>query len=361
MHEPSHAFLQKLLETPSPSGYERPVQDVVRDWAREYADEVRTDRHGNVLAIRHPSYEHAAAAGARPPRIMLAGHCDQIALMVQHIDDHGFLYVQPIGGWDMQILLGQNLTVWTRQGPLPGVVARRAPHLMTGEERNKVPTFTDVWIDIGVKDRKEAEELVTPGDPATFALGYRPLRNGLAVSPGMDDKVGLWTVMEALRLLHGKPLHAAVFCVSTVQEEIGLRGATTSSYGIHPTVGIAVDVTHATDTPGNDKKQLGDVRLGNGPVLFRGPNINPRVLECLEETAKQHEIPVQVRGALRATGTDANAMQLSREGVATALVSIPNRYMHSPVEVVCLDDLDRTAQLLAEFCLSVTPSMDWIP
>ncbi len=298
---------------------------------------MRTDRHGNVLAVRHPIQEHTSA-----PRIMLAGHCDQIGLMVQHIDDNGFLYVQPIGGWDMQILLGQNLTVWTRKGAIPGVVARRAPHLMTTEERNKVPTFQDVWIDIGVKDRKEAEEIVTLGDAVTFALGYRPLRNGLAVSPGMDDKVGLWTVMEALRLLHGKPLHAAVFCVSTVQEEIGLRGATTSSYGIHPTVGIAVDVTHATDTPGNDKKQLGDVRLGNGPVLFRGPNINPRVLEQLEETAKRHDIAVQVRGAPRATGTDANAMQLSREGVATALVSIPNRYMHSPVEVVHLDDLERT-------------------
>jgi len=359
MHEPSHVFLQKLLETPSPSGYERPIQDVVRAWAREYADEVRTDRHGNVLAIRHPSLEHAGSE--RPPRLMLAGHCDQIGLMVQHIDDNGFLYVQPIGGWDMQILLGQNLTVWTRQGPVPGVVARRAPHLMTVEERNKVPGWMDVWIDIGVKDRKEAEEIVTPGDAVTFALGYRPLRNRLAASPGMDDKVGLWTVMEALRLMHGKPLNAAVFCVSTVQEEIGLRGATTSSYGIHPTVGIAVDVTHATDTPSNDKKQLGEVRLGKGPVLFRGPNINPRVLERLEETAKQHEIAVQMCGAPRATGTDANAMQLAREGVATALISIPNRYMHSPVEVVNLDDLDHTAQLLAQFCLSVTPQMDWTP
>jgi putative aminopeptidase FrvX len=361
MHEHSQAFLKKLLETPSPSGFERPVQDVVRGWAREYADEVRTDRHGNVLAIRQASYEHASSMIHRPPRIMLAGHCDQIALMVQHIDDNGFLYVQPIGGWDMQVLLGQNLTVWTRHGPIPGVIARRAPHLMTNEERNKVPVFTDVWIDIGVKDRKEAEELVTWGDPVTFALGYRPLRNNLAASPGMDDKVGLWTVMEALRLLHGKPLQCAVYCVSTVQEEIGLRGATTSSYGIRPTVGIAVDVTHSTDTPGNDKKQLGETKLGAGPVVFRGPNINPRVFERLEETAKHHEIPVQVRGAPRATGTDANAIQLAREGVATALVSIPNRYMHSPVEVISLDDLDYAAKLLAQFCLRVTPDMDWTP
>jgi endoglucanase len=177
----------------------------------------------------------------------------------------------------------------------------------------------------------------------------------------MDDKVGLWTVMEALRLLHGKPLQAAVYCVSTVQEEVGLRGATTSTYGIHPTVGVAVDVCHATDTPGNDKKQLGDTRLGDGPVLFRGPNINPRVLERLEESAKAKQLAVQVRGVPRATGTDANAMQLSREGVATGLVGIPNRYMHSPVEVVSLKDLDGAAQLLAEFCLRVSPAMDWTP
>ena len=177
----------------------------------------------------------------------------------------------------------------------------------------------------------------------------------------MDDKVGVWTVMETLRLLKGRPLKAAVFCVSTVQEEIGLRGATTSTYGIHPTVGIAVDVCHATDTPGNDKKQLGETKLGDGPAVFRGPNINPHVFERLHEAAQAHEIPVQVRGAPRATGTDANAIQLSREGVAAGLIGIPNRYMHSPVELVSLADLDHAAKLLAEFCTSVTPQMDWTP
>jgi endoglucanase len=352
MHESSLAFLKRLLQTPSASGFERAIQDVVRDWARNYADEVRTDRHGNVIAIRR---------GPAEPRIMLAGHCDQIALMVQHIDDNGFLYVQPIGGWDVSILLGQNLTVWAKDGPLPGVISRRAPHLLTNEERNKIPQFQDIWVDIGVRDRKEAEALVTAGDPVTFALGYREVRNNMAVSPAMDDKVGLWTVMETLRLLHGRTLHASVYCVSTVQEEIGLRGATTSTYGIHPTVGIAVDVTHATDTPGNDKKQLGEVKLGAGPVLFRGPNINPRVFERLQETARNRDIDVQIRGVPKGSGTDANAMQLSRDGVATGLVGLPNRYMHSPVEMVHLDDLDHAAQLLAEFCASVTPSMDWVP
>jgi endoglucanase len=352
MHEASLSFLRNLLETPSPSGFERPVQELVRSWAKSYADEVRTDRHGNVIAVRNPEGQ---------PRIMLAGHCDQIALMVQYVDDNGFLYVQPIGGWDMQILLGQKLTVWTRTGPLSAVVSRRAPHLMTTEEKNKVPHFHDIWVDIGAKDRKEAEELVSCGDPVTFALGYQELRNQLVVSPAMDDKVGVWTVMETLRLLHGRDLRAAVFCVSTVQEEIGLRGATTSAYGIHPTIGIAVDVCHATDTPGNDKKQIGETKVGAGPALFRGPNINPRVFERLEETAKSKEIPVQIRGAPRATGTDANVIQLSRDGVATGLIGIPNRYMHSPVEVVCLQDLERAAHLLAEFSATVTPEMDWTP
>lgn len=352
MQESSRTFLTNLLQTPSPSGFERPIQDLVRGWAKPLADEVRTDRHGNVIAAINPSGQ---------PRIMLAGHCDQIALMVQLIDENGFLYVQPIGGWDMQILLGQNLTVWTREGPVAGVVSRKAPHLMTNEERKKVPDFHDVWVDIGAKDRKDAESLVSPGDAVTFDLVCRDMRNNFVTSPGLDDKVGVWTVMEALRLLRGRPLKAAVFSVSTVQEEIGLRGATTSAYGIHPALGIAVDVCHAADTPSNDKKQLGETKLGNGPVVFRGPNINPHVFSRLQQLAADKSIPVQVRGAPRATGTDANAIQLNREGVATGLIGIPNRYMHSPVEVVSLDDLDHAAKLLAEFCASVTPDCDWIP
>ncbi|MCS7047508.1 MAG: M20/M25/M40 family metallo-hydrolase, partial [Gemmataceae bacterium] len=288
-------------------------------------------------------------------------HCDQLGLMVQHVDEHGFLYVQPIGGWDMQILLGQNLVVWSKHGPVPAVVARKAPHLLSNDEKNKVPQFHDIWIDIGAKDRKEAESLVNPGDPVTVDLTCRKLRNELFTAPGLDDKVGVWTVMEVLRLLHGRPLQAAVYCVSTVQEEIGLRGATTSAYGIHPHVGIAVDVTHATDTPSNDKKRLGDVKVGGGPVVFRGPNINPHVERRLQDAARTLAITVQLRGVAKATGTDANAIQLARDGVATGLIGIPNRYMHSPVEVVSLEDLDQAARLLAEFCASVAATADWTP
>ncbi len=351
MHDASFQFLKQLLLTPSPSGYEQQIQEVVRAWARPLADQVTTDRHGNVIAVRNPEGR---------PRIMLAGHCDQLALMIQHIDDSGYLYVQPMGGWDMQILLGHRLTIWGKAGPVPAVVSRKAPHLLTAEERKKIPEFTDIWVDLGAKDRSEAESLVGPGDTITVELSCAELRNGLFTASGLDDKVGVWTVMETLRLLHGKPLQAAVFCVSTVQEEIGLRGATTSAHGIHPAVGIAVDVCHATDTPGNEKKQLGDTRLGNGPVLFRGPNINPHVHDRLV-AAKGDRIPVQIRGVPKATGTDANAIQLARDGVAAGLVGIPNRYMHSPVEVVSLRDLDHAARLLTEFCTAVTTEMSWIP
>ena len=356
MDDRSHAFLKQVLETPSPSGFEQPVQALVRAWAGEFADDVRTDTHGNVFAARFPAGRPVDA-----PRVMLAGHCDQIGLMVQYIDAEGFLSIQPIGGWDMQVLLGQHLTVWSKTGPVPGVVARRAIHLLTPEERTKVPLFTDVWVDCGFKNKDEAVTVVRPGDPVTFELGYRELRNKLAASPAMDDKVGLWVVMEAVRHLRGRELNAAVYGVSTVAEEIGLRGATTATYSIDPTVGIAVDVCHATDTPGNDKKQVGEIKCGAGPVLYRGPNVNPRVFDQLEEVAKTHAIPVQISGSPRATGTDANAMQISRAGVAVGLIGIPNRYMHSPVEVIHLDDLTNSARLLAEFCASVSWNDNWVP
>lgn len=355
MDDAAHSFLQKLLETPSPSGFEQAIQTVVRDYAGGFSDELRTDLHGNVFAIRHPIQK------AEAPRIMLAGHCDQIGLMIQHIDAEGFLYVQPIGGWDVQVLVGQYLAIHTKSGPLVGVISRKAIHLQTPEERKKVPEMHELWLDCGFNTKDEAEKIVRCGDAVTFVLGYQPLRNGLAASPGMDDKVGLWVVMDALRLLKGRELRASVHSVSTVAEEVGLRGATTAAYSVNPHVGIAVDVCHATDTPGNDKKQVGDVKCGAGPVLFRGPNINPKVFDLLEATATAHAIPFQVRGAPRATGTDANAMQISRDGVAVGLIGIPNRYMHSPVEIVHLDDLTNAARLLAEFCAAVGSEHDWTP
>jgi tetrahedral aminopeptidase len=352
MDDRSLEFLEKLLTAPSPSGYEQPVQAVIRDFAGAFAHEVRTDWHGNVIAAVNP---------AGTPRIMLAGHCDQIGLMVKYIDDRGYLWVDSIGGWDIQMLIGQNLVVWGREGGVPGVIARKPIHLLSPDDRKKVPELKDLWIDIGAKDREEARQVVAVGDPVTFELGFRRLRNDLAAAPGMDNKVGAWVVMSALQQaakLHPK---AAIFAVSTVQEEIGLRGAQTSAFAIDAQLGIAVDVTHATDCPTLDMKQYGEVTLGQGPMLYRGPNVNPVVHRRLVELAQQHEIPVQTGGLSRAASNDANVMQISRGGLATGIVAIPNRYMHSPVEVVSLSDLEHAAALIARFCASITDESDFTP
>jgi endoglucanase len=345
-------FLKKILETPSPSGYERPVQEIVRQYVADFADRVTTDSHGNVIAVKNPQ-------GAM--RVMLAGHADQIGLLVQHIDSEGYLYCQPIGGWDAMQLIGQRMTVWTATGPVPGVIARKAIHLLTDEERKQVPKLKDLWLDIGAKDKAEVEGLVRVGDPVTLQLGFQAMRNNLANSPAMDDKCGLWVVIEALRRASLKKLNCALYAVATVQEEIGLRGAQTSAFGIDPHVGIAVDVTHATDCPTVDKKTEGDIALGKGPVIYRGPNMNPVVVERLIDTAKAGEVPYQLAASGRATGTDANSLQVTRAGVATGLVSIPNRYMHSAVETISLDDIDRAADLLAGFALRLTGHETFTP
>jgi endoglucanase len=292
---------------------------------------------------------------------MLAGHCDQIGLQVQHIDAEGFVYVQPIGGWDTQVLIGQRLTAWGDSGPVPGVMARKAIHLLTDEERKQIPKMKDLWLDIGAKNKEEAEKLLRVGDPVTLELGMHRLAGDFAYAAAMDDKCGLWVVVEALRRAAGRNLRCGLYAVSTVQEEIGLRGARTSAYSIDPQVGIAVDVTHATDCPTIDKKQEGDIKLGAGPVIYRGPNMNPVVVERLVTAAKGAEIPFQIGASGKATGTDANAMQVSRDGMATGLVSIPNRYMHSPVEMISLSDIDRAADLLAEFALRLEGDVDFTP
>ena len=277
-------FFKQILATPSPAGYESPVQEVVRDYAASFADEMRTDVHGNVIAARNTK---------ALLRVMLAGHCDQIGLVVQFIDDDGFIHVSTIGGWDPQVLIGQRLTVWGTRGPVLGIIARKPIHLLNEEERKQVPKIKDLWLDIGAKSKDEVLQVLRVGDPITVELRYQELQNGRVVSAAMDDKTGLWVVMEALRRVDRNKLQVAAYAVSTVQEEIGLRGAQTSSFSIDPHVGIAVDVTHATDCPTIEKKEEGDIRLGLGPVIYRGPNMNHKVVQRLLDAADQHKIPYQ--------------------------------------------------------------------
>jgi len=346
-------FLFRLLGTPSPSGYEWPIQALVRAYLEPVADAVSTDSHGNVIGVKN--------AGA-PLRMLLAGHCDQIGLIVQYIDGEGYCSVQPIGGWDPMQLIGSRVVVWGAGGPVPGVIARKPIHLLTEEERKVVPKMKDLWIDVGARDKADLEGVIRIGDCVTVELRVQPLRNNLVASPAMDDKVGLWVVLEAFRrAVEAGPLACALHVASTVQEEIGLRGAQTSAFGVDPHVAIAVDVTHATDCPTIDKKSEGEISLGKGPVVFRGPNMNPQVVERLVAAAAARSIPFQFSASGRATPTDANVLQTTRAGVATALVSIPNRYMHSAVETVSLDDLDRAADLLAAFIGGLGPEIDWTP
>lgn len=348
----SLSFLRQLLDAPSPSGYERPIQEVVRKFAADFADDVQTDWHGNVIAAVNPGGF---------PKIMLAGHCDQIGLLVKHIDDRGFLWVQAIGGWDPQVLLGQSVEVWTKSGPHPGVIARKPIHLLTADERKVVPEVRNLWVDLGVRNGEEARELVAIGDPITVGRGFRELRNGLASAASMDNKVGVWTVMTAAKRAAERNPQAAIFAVSTVQEEIGLRGVQTSAHRIAPHLGIVVDVTHATDCPTIDENQYGRVKLGMGPVVYRGPNVNHEVLSRLQAEARAAEIPVQLNSIATPASNDAAQLQLAGAGVAVGLVCIPNRYMHSPVEMVSLHDLDHAAELIARFCSSVTPQCDFTP
>lgn len=352
METDSKNFLKQMLTTPSPSGYEQPIQQVVRDFAGKFADQVDTDWHGNVNVAVNPTGN---------PRIMLAGHCDQIGMLVNHIDENGYLWVSPIGGWDVQMLIGQRMQIWTADGPVLGVIARKAIHLLSPEERKKVPEIKDLWVDIGATSKQAAQERIAIGDPVTLYLECQEMQNELITSPGIDNKVGTWVVTSAAQRVKQQSPAAAVFAVSTVQEEVGLRGAKTSSFSIDPQLGIAVDVTHATDCPTIDEKDYGQVKIGGGPVVFRGPNVNPVMFEQLQLLAREHNIPIQVNGLSKAASNDGNALQINRGGVATAIIGIPNRYMHSPVEIASLADLDHAAELIAQFCLSVNEQSDFTP
>ncbi len=352
MNDESFEKLKRIVDTPGPSGYEQAVQKVFREQISPYADEVHTDILGSVIATKNPKGN---------PRVMLAGHADEIGFIVRYINDDGTLYFGQIGGHDAVVTVGQRVNVHTENGAILGVLGRKAIHLLEQSERDKVPKTDDLWIDIGAENKKQAEELVQIGDCVTYAQDLQMLHGNRATARSFDNKMGCYVVAEALRLLGDKQLACAVYGVATVQEEIGLRGARTVSYALNPTVGLATDVTHAMDFPGAEKKRVGDIKLGGGPVVPRGANINPKVFALLVQAAKEEEIPIQILAAPSGTGTDANIMQLNRAGMATGIISVPLRYMHTPCEVMCLDDIENAAKLMAAFCARITPDIDWTP
>jgi putative aminopeptidase FrvX len=350
----SLTFLKTLLDTPGPSSFETAPARIWRTEAEKFADSVQADVAGNSFATLEAS---------EGPRLMLAGHIDEIGVMITHIDDDGYLSFDTIGGWDHQVFVGQRVILLGRTGRVTGVVGKKAIHLMEREEREKVSKVEDMWVDIGVANRAEAETRIRIGDPGVLAAGVLEFPNGRLVSRCIDNRIGAFVVLEALRLLAGDRPRSRVTAVATTREEIAATGggARSSANRLEPDVAIVIDVTHATDYPGIEKRKHGDYRLGSGPAISRGASVSELVFERLVEAAESENIPYSIEAASRDTHTDAEAIFNAHRGVATGLVSVPNRYMHSPNEMVALEDLDRTSRLLAAFARQLSPDTSFVP
>jgi tetrahedral aminopeptidase len=344
MENNSLNFFKKLIETISPSGSE---QEAVYLWEKEvkkFAQKVDIDINGNGIAVLNEG---------KNPKIMLASHIDEVGFMLKYIDNEGYIYFSSIGGLDAHIIPGQRIKIKTKKGEILGVIGKKPVHLLEEEEKKKICKIEDLWIDIGSKDGKETKSKVDIGDIAVINAGFDILNSDRVVGRGFDNKAGVFVVTEVLKKLSKNKFAASLYGVVTVQEEIGLRGAKTSAYGISPDIGIAIDVTFASDFPTMDKRKTGDIKIGSGPVIAKGPNINSKIFDLLVYTAKKENIPYQIEAIPGGTRTDANVIQLTKAGVATGLVSIPLRYMHTPIEVISLGDLENTSRLIQEFILKI--------
>ena len=347
------AFLEKLLNAPGPSGFEERPAAVWRAEAESFA-EVWADVVGNSFA---------AVRREASPQVLLAGHIDEIGLQITHIDEQGLLYVAGIGGWDPQVVVGQRVKILAKDGDVAGVVGRRPIHLLEPKDREKAVKLKELWVDVGADSRDHAQELgLRVGDPAVLDGSVVHLAGGKIASRAIDNRMGAWVVLEALRLVQVADEGGGAVAVATTQEEIGYQGggARTSAYDLDPDVALVVDVTFSTDVPDVNKKEVGEHKLGGGPVLTRGSVTHPAVFEALAETADRCKIPYTIQAAPKYTSTDADNIHLVRGGIPTGVVSVPNRYMHSPSEVVSLEDLHNTARLLAEFIRGLTAEASFV-
>jgi len=344
-------LLDALIRVPAPSGYEAPAAEVWRQAASEFGD-VRSDVLGSSTV--------GVGVGDDRPTVAVVGHIDEIGLFVSHIDEEGYLWFGSIGGWDPQNLVGQRVILRGNDGVVPGVIGKKPIHLIEPDDRKKASEIKHMHIDIGVSGREEAEGLVSVGDPAVLAAEPLPLPNGRLVSRSLDNRLGSYVALEvARRVAEGDAPAVGVVGAAVAQEEITLGGATTTAFSLAPDVAIAVDVTHATDAPGIDKKENGEHALGSGPVIGRGSTLSPRVYKLLRETAEAEGIEHTFEATGRFTGTDADAIQLSRAGVAAGLVSIPLRYMHSTVEMVQLGDVENVIRLIVAFVRRLSADEDY--
>ncbi|WP_457637498.1 M42 family metallopeptidase [Oceanithermus sp.] len=338
--ELNYSFFEELLGAVAPSGFE---DEAARIWVREaetFADEVWRDAHGN-------SYARIRPGGS--PRIMLAGHIDEIGLIVTYINDDGLIYVEPLGGWDPQVLVGQRVRLLGKKGHVLGVVGRKPIHAMEEADREKAVKVKELWIDIGAANKKEALEAVEVGSVGVIDQPLRYLMGRRVVSRAIDNRIGAFIALEALRWAQELGGKAEVIAVATAQEEIGAWGARTAAFRLEPDTALVVDVTHCSKQPGVSPKEHGEVALGKGPSLAVGPYAHPGVLAHLRRLAAEHGIDYVLEAHGASSGTDADEIAVVREGVPAAVVSVPNRYMHSPSEMIDLGDVEKTVELLARY------------
>jgi len=352
MNEDQFSFFQRLVETTGPSGYERTAQDLWAQRVQDAVSSIETDVIGNRVAILNPE---------GTPRVMIDAHIDEIGFIVKYIDDNGFVHFSTVGGFDASTLPGNRVRIIGKHGPVLGVIGRKAAHLVDADERKKMPEIKNMWIDIGARDRSDAEAVVSLGDAGGRAHGVTRLQGNVVASNSLDDRVGSYVMAEAVRALGSNLPAAAVYAASSVQEEIGLRGARVASYFTEAEIGIALEVTWTTDHPHMSRTELGDIRLGAGPAIFRGANTNPRVFERLIAAAQDEGAPYQIDTHPGATPTDGNAMQMSRNGMAVGIMSVPTRYLHTAAEVCSLDDIDATVAVLTRFVQDMEPGIDLVP
>ncbi|MFB6224514.1 MAG: M20/M25/M40 family metallo-hydrolase [Haloarcula sp.] len=340
MDEQRRDFLESLLTTPGPSGFETDSQRVWLDYVSQFADEVRTDDYGNAVA----------KVEGGDTTVALAGHGDEIGFIVRDLTDDGFVRIGRIGGSDKTVSRGQHVTIHTSDGPISGVVGQTAIHLRDTDD-DSVPEIAEQHVDVGAEDSDELESLVDRGDPVTFVQTLSELENGRLAARGMDNRIGIWAAAEGLRRAAERGTDATVYAVSTVQEEVGVQGAKMVGFDLAPDVAIATDVTHATDSPDAPDRAATGVDLGEGPVVARGSANHPVVVDALREVGEMDDIDIQLQATGTRTGTDADAFYTSRGGIPSVNVGLPNRYMHTPVEVIDPTDLDAVADLLAGFAV----------
>ncbi|MFX1535812.1 MAG: M42 family metallopeptidase [Promethearchaeota archaeon] len=354
MNDEQYALLEEILSSPSPSGYEGAVRKIVKRELAKFCEEVSVDVMGNVIAKLKDN------GGLK---VLLDAHMDQVGLQVTHITKQGYLYFTNIGGVDAHMTAGQRVTIWSANGPVRGIIGRKPIHRLAADEKTKVTPLQKQFIDIGAKNREEAEKYVELGDPVTFS--NPPERLGVSkdfiTAVGTDDRVGVFAIIQAMRNLADRPHQATVYATISTQEELGLRGTAVAAYQVNPDVALAVDVSHAVDYPGMSAiENYADDHLGKGPIIFRGANMSPKIVELLRKVAKENEIPYQP-GSTPLAPTNAQRIQLTRQGVATGALGIPNRYMHTPSEVVCLSDIENMSRLITEFVTALKPDTSFIP